>query len=843
MSLLDDVSLMITPNGVKEGVLFGALPQPIIGAEKVTDGDFPTGTSAWTTAAGWAIANGSATCSSGNDNLSQNVSAAAGKTYKITLDVTLTSGRLDIDIGNCTKQSTESSGTKTFYMVAVNTDDLRFYGGAFRGSVSNVSVREYTSADMDFTRATTATRNGFSVNTTINPTFDTTTALGSAGSGWKGDVGGSSTVAYSNGGVKLTRDGGECKLKVQNAAGSVAAMTITSKYKLVYDVVENNGALLRFKNGAALTNVEESVGTHTYYFTQTSTATWLIENYNDATNITLDNVYIYELLVEDVPRNLLEYSEDISQGWVGVNSPSLTYNIATAPDGTTTADGIQAEDATNYKRIKQAITVNPNSTNTFSIYIKKETSETNFAGIGMVYQGVSTKTTYAIINSVTGTMVNAGTLTATFNIEDVGTYWKFEMTSTDNAANTQLEISFYGTLSTNGTSLAPGTGSVRTIWGAQLEIGSQATAYIPTTDRLNVPRIDYTGGGCPHILVEPQRTNICLRSQELDNASWTKTDVTVTANSTTSPDGTTNAEKVAKDGVAATDMIEQTITVSNSTEYSISAFLKNNDNPSGGKTTLAFNVSSGTLFRKTYEWTGSALATATTYDSGTRTNEFLEDYGNGWYRVGYSFTTNGTSGDIEVAIDQSGGTSTTSIYMWGSQFEEGSYATSYIPTTSATVTRNAETLERLGIADLINSSEGVLYIETAALFDSETNRIISLSDGTNDERVCITYTDASQTIAGVIIKGGVTQASMSYVVSDETAFSKIAVKWKVNDFALWVDGTERATDSSGNPPVGLNSLQSDNGLAVAANFFYGKIRNIQVYKTALSDTQLGALTT
>ena len=90
MSLLDDVSLMITPNGIAENVLFGVLPQPIIGAEKVTDGDFPTGTSAWTTAAGWAIANGAATCSSGNDNLSQDVSAVAGKTYKITLDVTLT---------------------------------------------------------------------------------------------------------------------------------------------------------------------------------------------------------------------------------------------------------------------------------------------------------------------------------------------------------------------------------------------------------------------------------------------------------------------------------------------------------------------------------------------------------------------------------------------------------------------------------------------------------------------------------------------------------------------------------------------------------------------------------
>ena len=126
---------------LQNGVVHDA-HNPGFGAELASEGDFSGADDGnpWTTAAGWTIANGVATCSSGNDNLEQNVSAQAGKTYKITVNVTLTSGRLDIDIGDCTAQSTTSSGTQTFYMVAVNTDNLRFYGGAFRGSIDNVSV-------------------------------------------------------------------------------------------------------------------------------------------------------------------------------------------------------------------------------------------------------------------------------------------------------------------------------------------------------------------------------------------------------------------------------------------------------------------------------------------------------------------------------------------------------------------------------------------------------------------------------------------------------------------------------------------------------------------------------
>jgi hypothetical protein len=356
----------------------------------------------------------------------------------------------------------------------------------------------------------------------------------------------------------------------------------------------------------------------------------------------------------------------------------------------------------------------------------------------------------------------------------------------------------------------------------------------------NLPRLDYrVSESCPHILVEPQRTNICLRSQQINESPWSASNVTVNANSVVSPNGVQNAEKVQKDGVSANDRIEQTITVSNSTEYSISAFLKNNNNPTGGKTTLAFRVSGGTLFRKGYEWTGSALAATTTYASGTRTNEFIEDYGNGWYRVGFSFTSDGTSGEIEIDVDRSGGTSTTSIYLWGCQLEQGGFKTAYILTTSASATRNGEIFERTGIGDLIGT-EGVFFIEMAALSDDLTNRVISLNDGTSSNRLMLYYNTISNTISTALTVGGST-SSIAYVVSDETSFNKVAVRYKTNDITLWVNGQSRGVPiTSATIPV-FTALKFDSGSG--ASEFFGKVRQLQVYKTALSPTQLAALTT
>jgi len=357
-----------------------------------------------------------------------------------------------------------------------------------------------------------------------------------------------------------------------------------------------------------------------------------------------------------------------------------------------------------------------------------------------------------------------------------------------------------------------------------------------------VPRLDYTGGGCPHILAEPQRTNTLTYSQDIDNSDWAKSDVTVVANSTTSPDGTTNAEKVTKDGNSVNDRISQVVSggVTSSSKYSVSAFVKNNDNATGAKTTLAAKVTSATLFRLTFEWTGNILAISTGHNSGTRTNEFCEDYGNGWYRIGFNYEADGTASTYRLDVDRTNASATTGIFVWGCQHEAGSYGTSYIPTVAASVTRNAETFTRTGIADLINDSEGVLYVEAKTTYDSSKSRRISLSDGTIGNRVSLEFDDSVENKIKAFISLNGTNQILEYTAPNLAQFNKIAIKYKVNDFAVWFNGTEVVTDTSGDVPTGMTRLGFDGGSG--GDDFFGEVRNIQVYKTALSDTQLDDLT-
>ena len=153
-------NLALIPTGYKAGKVYSVLPTPSYGTELITNGDFQTD-SDWTKGTGWSIGGGVASCVSDNNNLSQNVGVTANKNYKVTFDVSAyTSGTLSIDIGSSSSQTTASSGSKTFYFTTTSTNDLRFYGGAFRGSIDNVSVKEVLvgSGDFDFTRASAATR-------------------------------------------------------------------------------------------------------------------------------------------------------------------------------------------------------------------------------------------------------------------------------------------------------------------------------------------------------------------------------------------------------------------------------------------------------------------------------------------------------------------------------------------------------------------------------------------------------------------------------------------------------------------------------------------------------------
>ncbi len=185
------------------------------------------------------------------------------------------------------------------------------------------------------------------------------------------------------------------------------------------------------------------------------------------------------------------------------------------------------------------------------------------------------------------------------------------------------------------------------------------------------------------------------------------------------------------------------------------------------------------------------------------------------------------------------GNGTDGIYIWGAQLEALLYATSYIPTTGAAATRLGETATNAGDVNVFNSEEGVLYAEIAALAGDDSYRYMGLTDGTSNNRVIILYHSNNDRIRVILSSGGTKYLDEYYTVSSLVDFHKIALKWKVNDFALWVNGVERAIDTSGSVPIGLNTFAFNQA---GSSNFYGKVRNLQVFNKALTNRELEILT-
>ena len=317
----------------------------------------------------------------------------------------------------------------------------------------------------------------------------------------------------------------------------------------------------------------------------------------------------------------------------------------------------------------------------------------------------------------------------------------------------------------------------------------------------NLPRVDYTDG-TSSLLVEPQRTNLITYSE--DFTSWNKLAAVVTTNQTTSPSGTLTADKITYDGTTY-GRVEQTVAVTNGNTYSWSVYLKNND-----------------LSDVTQVWLGFSLGGQGEFV--TITNE--------WQRYETVQVANGSNEYPRVQF-----TGTGSLYAWGSQMEQGSYPTSYIPTDGGTVTRVQDQYSKTGISNLINSEEGVLFVEMATLDNDGTNRGISLNDGTSSNRLLLYFSAASNEIA--VISTGFA-GSIIYTLPDETLFNKIAVRYKANDITLWVDGESRGTPITSATIPTFTALKFNSGSLSSP--FFGKVKQLQVYDTALTDTQLAALT-
>ena len=314
----------------------------------------------------------------------------------------------------------------------------------------------------------------------------------------------------------------------------------------------------------------------------------------------------------------------------------------------------------------------------------------------------------------------------------------------------------------------------------------------------DIPRIDYTDSTDGALLLENSATNLVTYSEALSN--WTQDGASTVDNLIISPDGTQNASKINFN--SGNKRIY--LSVSTSSAY-FSGYFKG---IKGQK--IRFRDNSNLVFNEI---------------------TLTED----WVR--YEFNKSSSNTNIQIqSIDAD------YVYAWGIQAEANSVASSYIPTSGSSVTRQADTASGSGNSEVFNDSQGVIFVDTAALVDDNTSKRISISDGSSNPNnlVCIDMSEYTNTIVGRIRTSNSEVAFLQSASQNQTQKNKIAVKYKVNDFALWINGFEVDTDNNGAVPIGLNDVSFDRGNG--SNDFYGKTKEVAYYDEILTDLELEYLT-
>ena len=315
-------------------------------------------------------------------------------------------------------------------------------------------------------------------------------------------------------------------------------------------------------------------------------------------------------------------------------------------------------------------------------------------------------------------------------------------------------------------------------------------------------------------LPEPARTNLLLRSDAFDNASWTKTRSSIGADATTSPDGTANADRLIEDSTASNShYVSQVITVSAGATITQTVYAKANSRSAivlqmfngSDQARASFNLATGAVGDTAVAGTASALVSS------------IHDVGGGWYRCRMTaiVSTTATAIECDVMMANAGsvagrfynGDGASNLYIFGADAQVGAYPTSYIPTTSATVTRNADVMTvALSKLPTIGTAMTLLAIAQKSS-DATTNghRLITIDNGTTGERAVIyNNTAGSSESAGLVTASSSSVAAIARAI---TGRHKTAWAVATNDFELVVNGVSAGTDTAGAFPASLSTLR------------------------------------
>jgi hypothetical protein len=343
----------------------------------------------------------------------------------------------------------------------------------------------------------------------------------------------------------------------------------------------------------------------------------------------------------------------------------------------------------------------------------------------------------------------------------------------------------------------------------------------------DTPRLDWYNSECPSLLLEPQRTNLQVYSEQFDNAAWSKNNTSVEANSIISPNGELSADKLINTATS-NSYIFDSVSLSTLTNYSFSIFAKK-----GTASSIEIDVNSS--------FTGIQGRIRFSFDTEIISNEVgtasFERYPNGWYRLKVNFTTSGYLGGTLFRIWQIDDSVTNNyFYIFGVQLEQGSYCSSYIKTEASTVTRLKDECYNGGDANLFNITEGTFFVDTT-VYDSGNVTVIGLSIGNDTQKIIFQF-QSNGTQVRIFSSGGVS----SFLNLTFNQRNKIAVTFKENEYKFFINGSNAGSDTSATVPSGMDRLNFSNRTNTANNF-EGKVYDTRVYDRVLTEAEAIEITT
>lgn len=342
---------------------------------------------------------------------------------------------------------------------------------------------------------------------------------------------------------------------------------------------------------------------------------------------------------------------------------------------------------------------------------------------------------------------------------------------------------------------------------------------------------------------EGSRTNLCLQSQTLDNASWTKNGCSISANAVSAPDGTTTMDKIVEDTANGIHECFQQFTTTANATYTVSATLK-----AGERTSVALlwsTAAEGSGCRVVVDLSNGTLSGGAAFGTGTYTDSTITPQANGTYRVTLTgkLDASSTTGFIDTKLRSAGsesylGDGASGAYGWGFQLEAAALASSYIPTTTASVTRNADVLTYVSAGN-VSGTQGTCYAEATVSSSGSTGEakvLVSTHNGT--EGTPLYFQNIANT--PLSLYDGTAQRSLGNTSPPYLTPTKFSTAWGGTACSGAVSGT--VTTGTFDGDMNISATIAIGKDVQSTGWLFGTIRNVRIYGRKLSDANLKGMT-